>query len=169
MYKREKTSSKKSQQKATKQKMARTIHFDGNFEELGEELKKLDTHSSKRNQSAGNREDANSRGSRKRGNGKKPDSTKKAMEMTDKYTMTVMKEQLQRNTVKRYSRRRVKGVKSRDITPEEKKLKPMVVGKGKGRDITPEIVISRKSRNSKIGAEVIVRKSQSRRQQGNKI
>lgn len=70
--------------------------------------------------------------------------------MTDKYNIVGMKRELQRDTIKRYSRRRVKGVRSRDVTPEEKKLKPMKVGKGKhGRDITPELLFYKNQNRKK--------------------
>lgn len=72
------------------------------------------------------------------------------LEMTGKYNIVGMKKELQRDTIKRYSRRRVQGVRSRDVTPEDKKLKPMKVGKGKhGRDITPELLFYKNQRKSK--------------------
>lgn len=86
---------------------------------------------------------------------------KKVMNMTDKYNIVGMRKELQRDTIKRYSRRRMKGVKSRDVTPEEKKLKPLKVGKGKhGRDITPELVFYQKNRQgSKYPNKAVANKS----------
>jgi hypothetical protein len=76
------------------------------------------------------------------------------MNMTDKYSVVGMKRELQRDTIKRYSKRRMRGVKSRDITPENRKIRPMIVGKGKrGRDITPEIMTRNRSEKEHISEE----------------